>query len=282
MKVVRGADAESFAERAVPFLLRDPARHNLMLAILDTLQRHPATYPEHYTWCVEDAGRVVAAALMTPPYDVVVSRADDDAAIEALAQALDEAGVRPPGVVGARPEADRFADVWIGRHGGDRRVVTRQGIYELVEVVARGRAPGNARLASDADVALVVRWHEDFIAEVAPDAQTDRALRERRIRTLVSEDGFWLWEDAGEPVSVTGSAPTPPDAVRIGPVYTPPELRGRGYATALVAHVSQDALDHGRRACYLHTDLANPTSNAIYARIGYTMVAEGIDVRFTP
>jgi predicted GNAT family acetyltransferase len=99
---------------------------------------------------------------------------------------------------------------------------------------------------------------------------------------MVGEGSFRLWESDGAVVSMTGTHEAPPIGARIGPVYTPPELRGHGYATALVAAASQEQLDAGRPACYLHTDLANPTSNAIYQRIGYDWVCEAVDLRFEP
>ena len=91
-----------------------------------------------------------------------------------------------------------------------------------------------------------------------------------------------LWEDGGEAVSVSGWGGPTPNGIRIGPVYTPPALRGRGYATALVAELSQALLDEGRSFCFLFTDLANPTSNAIYERIGYVRVCESAMVAFEP
>jgi hypothetical protein len=57
-------------------------------------------------------------------------------------------------------------------------------------------------------------------------------------------------------------------------VYTPPEFRGRGYASNLVAHLSQELLDEGRKFCFLFTDLANPVSNSIYQKIGYRPVSD--------
>jgi predicted GNAT family acetyltransferase len=94
-----------------------------------------------------------------------------------------------------------------------------------------------------------------------------------------------LWEDEGEPVSLAGWGGPTPNGIRIGPVYTPPELRSRGYATALTAELSQRLLDGrlyqgGRQFCFLYTDLANPTSNAIYERIGYRLAAEAAEVVF--
>jgi predicted GNAT family acetyltransferase len=92
--------------------------------------------------------------------------------------------------------------------------------------------------------------------------------------------GFLLWEVAGVAVAVSGWGGPTPNGIRIGPVYTPPELRGRGYGTALVADLSQKLLDRGRRFCFLYTDLANPTSNALYERIGYVRVCESAMVAF--
>jgi predicted GNAT family acetyltransferase len=63
-------------------------------------------------------------------------------------------------------------------------------------------------------------------------------------------------------------------------VYTPPGRRGRGYATALVAALSAELLAAGRRFCFLYTDLANPTSNRIYQRIGYERVCDSAEIRF--
>jgi len=94
--------------------------------------------------------------------------------------------------------------------------------------------------------------------------------------------GYRLWDDDGEPVSMSGHRDVPGVGSRIGPVYTPPEHRRRGYATALVAEQSAARLALGDPACFLYTDLANPTSNAIYARIGYVKVCEAVEYAFGP
>ena len=113
----------------------------------------------------------------------------------------------------------------------------------------------------------------------------DRAEETLDHRLSSPAAGILLWEDAGEPVSLAGWGGRTPNGIRVGPVYTPPHLRGRGYATALTAELSQRLLDGrlfegGRRFCFLYTDLANPTSNAIYERIGYRRVAESAEIAF--
>ena len=280
MEVRQRLDAAAFVEETAGLLLRAPARHNLMLGLCDLLLRRPEVYPTFFLWTVLDDGKVAGAALQTPPHSLVVAQPRDAGAVETLAEHLHRNGVRPPGVVGAVPEAQVFADAWTTRAGGRAHASTRQGIYELREVRGRGDAPGAARLATRADLELLARWHEEFVAEAVPDQIGDPGMRRRRMEGAIDDGGYWLWEDAGRPVSMTGASPAPPDGSRIGPVYTPREERSRGYATALVAHVSDEELRVGRKACYLHTDLANPTSNEIYIRVGYDRVCEAVDLRF--
>ena len=94
------------------------------------------------------------------------------------------------------------------------------------------------------------------------------------------DGGIAVWEVDGEPVSCAGFGSETPNGVRIGPVYTPPERRRRGYGSALTAHLTQQLLDGGRTFCFLYTDLANPTSNGIYRAVGYELVCESADLVF--
>jgi uncharacterized protein len=282
MDVARVEPVTAYIDLVGPLLGRAPARHNLMLGLLDVLRRRPDSYQGYDLWAVTDEGRVVAAALQTPPWALALAEPLDEAALAPLAAAIADAGVRLPGVVAGVSEAEAFAASWIALVGGGSETVTRQGIYELTTVLERGDADGEARVATQADGDLVADWNDAFMAEAVPEFRGDRDALARRIRTRLEEGNYWLWEADGRPVAMTGSAEAPPDGVRIGPVYTLPDARGRGYGTALVAHVSGVALERGRRACYLHTDLANATSNAMYQRIGYARICDAVDLRFTP
>ena len=90
----------------------------------------------------------------------------------------------------------------------------------------------------------------------------------------LDQGDLFLWEDDGAAVSMVSTNPAVAGVVRIGPVYTPPGARRRGYASSAVAAVSRHALENGAEACMLYTDLDNPTSNKIYADIGYRRIAE--------
>jgi len=283
MEVRTHADPASWLEAVLPLLMLDEARHNLHLGLAYTLVHHPGVYPAKNLWSVEDAGTVVAAALQTPPHNLVLAQPAAEGAIDPLVDAIGTAEIPLPGVVGGLPEADAFASAWGARTGRAARRVMGQGIYALTEVRGVPAAAGTPRTATTHDLELIESWIHAFEDEVVPEAlRGDPAQRQRRLETILGsdEEGIWLWEAGGQIVSLSGFGGPTPNGIRIGPVYTPPEHRGRGYATTLVAALSRHQLAGGRRFCFLHTDLANPTSNAIYGRIGYRRVCDSVVLAF--
>jgi predicted GNAT family acetyltransferase len=284
VEVARFDDAAAFLAEAEPFLLADEPRHNLILGIAGTIRDSPDHYPTRSLWLVRDQGKVAAAALRTPPYNLILAAPRSGDALAALARGI---AADLPGVVGGEPEAVGFADLWTQQTGLRARTNMRQGIYALEQVQPPSTAPGSARVATADDREFALRWWIDFGEEVLHEGGSGRDRAEATLDHRLSSPsaGILLWEDGGEPVSFAGWGGPTPNGIRIGPVYTPPELRGRGYATALSAELSQRLLDGrlfdgGRRFCFLYTDLANPTSNAIYERIGYRRVAESAEIVF--
>lgn len=281
MNVRRVGDASAFLEAAEPLLLADEARHNLLLGIAGTLRDQPAVYEGHGLWLVAEGDTVVGAALQTPPFNLVLARPADDRAVVALADALRDEGVELPGVTGAVPEVDAFADAWNQRSATGSRVRMYQRIYALTEVRLPVAVDGEPRTATEADRDLLLSWVGAFAEESFGDSAGPASNAERMVdaRLRHGSGSFVLWEVGGEPVSLAGWGGQPTGA-RIGPVYTPPEHRNRGYGSAVTAAVSAERLAAGRRFCFLYTDLANPTSNKIHAKIGYKPVCDSIDYVF--
>jgi uncharacterized protein len=278
MDVEMVARVEDVQQALGDLLAEDEARHNLALGILGTVGAHPDVHPLLQGWVVRDGERVVAGAIRTPPHNLVLLRPADERALEPLAEAIDD---ELPGVVGGVPEIDAFASAWAGRHALE--VVTRfdQRIYELRAVAPPPPVGGAMRLADANDRELALGWVRAFAREALHGAEDeDRIVRSVDARLDSTVSGLALWEAEGRPVSLAGWGGPTPNGIRIGPVYTPPELRGRGYGTAVTAAASRMLLERGHRCCFLYTDLANPTSNAIYLRIGYKPVCDSREIVF--
>lgn len=260
--------AEEFLERAGPLLLADEARHNLILGIAGTVRDRPDVYPDAGFWVVDGA-----AALRTRPYNLVLATPRDDAALGALVGAIDD---DLPGVSGTAPEVFEFARLW----GKPWRVTMEQNVFALDRVELPAPVPGSLRAATRDDIELLLEWWRAFVLEAVPEDDNGPAHDRELILRRLEANAVDLWEVDGAPVSMAGRGGQTPNGVRIGPVYTPPEHRGRGYASMLTALVSRAALADGRAFCFLYTDAANPTSNAVYERIGYRKIAEAAAIAF--
>jgi uncharacterized protein len=272
-------DVEEFARRAGPLLLADEPRHNLALGIVGTLREHGWRYPERRFWIVEEDGIVIAAALRTPPHGLVLADPLAAAGLEALAAEIDE---ELPGAVGATPEIETFARAWACRRGVGWSTRFRQGIFALERLVPPRPCPGAARIATEEDRGLLVDWLRAFAVEALGETDPDPAALEANVEhRLVADDGAYvLWEVEGVRVALAGYGSSTPTGSRVGPVYTPPEHRGRGYGSSVTAWASADRLAAGYRFCFLYTDLANPTSNKIYRDLGYEHVCDSAQVEF--
>jgi len=270
---------QEFDAAAGDFLAAREAEHNLMLGIVSSLSGDRDAYEgPPLLATVRDDGNVVAAAVRTPPYNLVLSEVDDPGAIPILVGAL--RGEALPGIVGPPVAVRAFADAWAATRGGSWRLGREERIYRLSEVNPPPAGDGSPRLAHASDRELIGTWLGAFERE-ALDEEAEAGMIERALNSWSGgARRFWLWEVDGRAVSIVGAGGRTPNGVRIGPVYTPPGERGHGYASRLTAWVSQAMLDEGRRFCFLYTDLANQTSNRIYQAIGYEPVTDASMVYF--
>lgn len=265
VEVVLTRDPEEFAaESAALFAHRLDC--NIVATVLDAVRAgHHASSPL-FAYARGEDGAPCLAALRTPPWPLLAGDFDPSLADALLARwrAVDPdvPAVSAPGRV-----ARALAQAWQTQTGGASRCIRLEAMHATDEITDPPfRVPGDLRVAERAERALLIEWMADFLRE-ALDLDATRAAAGVDSR-LEHENLFW-WERNGVPVSLVGLNPPVSGVVRVGPVYTPPELRGNGYASAAVAAVSRTALDRGARTCMLFTDLANPTSNKIYAQLGY-------------
>jgi predicted GNAT family acetyltransferase len=277
LRVHRFADAGAFLDRAEPWLLEYEAENNLILGIAGELRMDRQRYAEPaYLATIEDGDVIVGCAFRTPPFKLGITRMPDEAAA-ALARAVRDLYAELPAVLGPDAAARAFAEAWASLTGTTPHVVMRSRIHVLTEVAADlPTAAGSLRTATQQDYELIARWIDAF----SDDARMPQAMTRDAMRRRLARGNIVLWEVDGEPVSMAATVGPTRNGIRVGYVYTPPAQRGRGYATACVATLSRRMLAAGRKLCVLYTDVDNPTSNAIYARIGYHPVCDVLDIAF--
>ena len=282
MQIHRFEDPKTFLERVDSFLLAHEAENNLIYGLASVLVQTPYRYGTEFPYLatVEEDGRVLLAALQTPPHNLILSLTGDQEAMELLVRDTLQTNPALPGVNGPALTSKSFV--------AKRQYLTGQSyykgmsmrIYRLDRVNPVTGVSGQARPAAEADFSRLVDWIAAFSAE-ATQQEIDASQAQNTLKRYLStpNSGIWVWED-GEVVSMSGYARSTPNGISISLVYTPPEQRRHGYAGACVAALSQYLLDSGKKFCTLYTNLSNPTSNHIYQQIGYYPICDADEYRF--
>ncbi len=191
---------------------------------------------------------------------------DLDEAARILVEDLLSEGWNVPGVLGpkrvARTVVERRARITGQRYELERH----QRLYELREVRSPVPGRGRLRVATAADVELVAAWRYAFQIDVF--GQADREGARRGAELGIESEAIYLWNDEG-PVSMAMTTRPTRNGISVSLVFTPPELRGRGHATACVGELSRLLLESGWGYCALFAAVSNAAAIHVYERIGY-------------
>jgi predicted GNAT family acetyltransferase len=211
---------------------------------------------------------------------MLVSPLDQNAAEELIGPWIAE----DPGldaVNAVAPTARALAAAWAQQTGGRTEIQMSMAMHVL-HSVSDPAHPASGRLVRVAAGQLdtLTEWWAAFAAEADLGSDVESAAAVARAR--MNAGGAYFWEHEGRPVSLVAINPAVAGVARVGPVYTPPSQRGRGYAGSAVSALSRRALAEGARRCALFTDLANPTSNKIYAEVGYRALDEWETIALRP
>jgi GNAT superfamily N-acetyltransferase len=266
-----------FLDAAGDHLRSDPVRHTVPLTVLETLRLGGMSAfgdsPPIFGWHEPDDGPADGAVVQTPPFPLLLASLPAGSAASLL-DLLAAAGTSPGALNVAGQDEASFLAAWTAAGGGSGTAQLRTRLFRLgVLVPPEPAPPGAARVAGQADRDLLIEWHLAFGRETHGVVLEDA---ERSVTDRLSHHGLMLWEAGGAPVAMAGLTREVAGVVRVGAVYTPPGHRRRGYGGAVTAAVSQAARDAGAAEVVLFTDLANPTSNALYRRLGYQPVEDRV------
>jgi predicted GNAT family acetyltransferase len=277
MKVRRFSDARAFSEHVGSVLMRQERENNVLLGIIRGLVNAPNDAA--LMIAVEDSGQPVCAGVMTPPFKLVLSSGPTGAAAP-LAEHLRAEGIAVPGVTANAEMADAFVGAWRKLHAARIGSAFEIKLYSLGAVPPKPPTLGALRSATAAEIPLLRDWSTEFFDDAGlPPDERDSFIASLDERIAVSR--LWLWNNGG-PVCMLGHTETTPRTARIGPVFTPRSVRGKGYATAAVSELTRRLLAGGRTWCLLFADVANPTSTDMYRRIGYEEVCLFREYQFDP
>ncbi len=260
-------------EEGYSLLEKREAENNLPLSLLRSLENNLYQYSDEdpLFFGIYTNQKLSSIALRTPPYNLIITKSDKVELVE-LNNFLKNENLQIPGVLGPKKEAEIFSKLYCNERGLASKLRTAERIYKLNKVKHPEYPKGSLRLATMDDYKILSDWGVGF----AKDAFLDEfhiKNAPKTMKRLIESNSLYVWDEDGIKTMASAQGVTL-SGIRVGYVYTPKELRKKGYASAITAALSQYQLDHGRKFCFLFTDLANPTSNSIYKKIGYKEVCD--------
>jgi hypothetical protein len=272
-------DVETYAAAVTPLLGADPVRHTVALTVVENARAHP-TPGEIFGWWTDPSGAVTGALSHTPPYALALGALPEPAVLPAVAL-LTDGSIAATGVVGAMTASVHLGAAWAAATRRAPRLRFAQRLYRLAALVEPSPGPaGRARPAGPSDVGLLADWSQAFSAEVGTIAHPDP---HSFVADRLAYGGWTVWQDAGgRVVAMAGRSRPAAGAVRIGPVYTPPERRQQGFAAAVTAAATGAPPGGGAPAGGVVPHQANPVTNALYGKLGYTGVEDRLELDLPP
>lgn len=271
--ISRYSNARTFLEAVGECLYDRETINNLILGVSEQLIHAPEAYRNPFFASVEDSGgQVRCAVVMTPPHNMILAEGEDFAeAIPFLVAYLQDEDLKIPGIIGPVHITEPFVSFWVQNTQLNSRIEMNQKIYELRTVHLPPVPPGCMRMALLEDLPIVQKFLASFNQEIVGVSED---TSKESVQKRILNGQIFVWDREGQLVSMALKTRPIAHSITISGVYTPPEHRRQGYASALVARLSQHLLDSGYRFVNLFTDLANPTSNRIYRKIGYHPVCD--------
>lgn len=275
LRVCVHRDAAAFLARAEPWLARSEIQHAMALQSARFCSADDSHFQTPLYWAtLEERDQIVGCAFRTPPYRLGVT-ALPPAAVPLLVESVGAVYRSLAGVAGEEPTVSAFAAAWTATRGASWSVLARQHLLTHRAIVPAAEPPAGAlRLATRSDRALAREWGAAFAYESGLPA-LDGALCVR----LIPEQRLYLWDDGGRRCML-GVLRETANAAAVGVLYTPPQLRERGYATATVRAFSRHLLSRGLPYSYFCLEPSNAVAHSICSKLGYTIVQATADIDF--
>lgn len=271
-KVTFQSNARDFLKQCGSVLEKDPIEHNLILTLCQAAERRQANREDGNIKCAiltDDEGEFVVAAVQSPPHNLVLSKAKS-LEIDPLAETLMKNKFNFPGIVGPSDVTGLFTEKWAA--------LTHQSTVESMDQIIymlKGRellmptVEGEMRFAGKEDVKQISEWIGAFSKSALPKAEQISTKDAKAQAEELAESGrLAFWTVKGKPVAQASFSGTDKVA-RINRVYTAPDHRGHGYASAVVANLTKLQLEKGKKMSCLYADARNTKANSIYRKIGY-------------
>ena len=274
-ELIEHTDTRLFQDAVIDYLMRAEVECCAQIGIIARMSKDgyvPVSAGElarPILWIVQHGDDIELVAIQTVRSKMLVTRGSTGA-MEFLAQSLVKRRWDGESLIGVTPDVDSLVKAYAKVSWRSACLKVRLRVFQIEKVTWPAQSPGQMRICQAADRQILARFIAGFESDIGERSDEDPLAFADR---LIAEQRIFVWADP-EPVAMAAWAGPTPNGVRVNFVYTAPEFRNRGYASNLVARLTDHLLSQGRKYCFLFTDQSNPTSNGIYQRLGYRPLSD--------
>ena len=279
MKFNHFSDVDNFKDNILDILLEKEVENNLLISILTDSSRENSA-----EWLLAtvtgDNSEILLISICTKPFNLLLSKPSgtfEDGSVDFLANELKRINFIPPGVIAEKELAQLFSEAYCSNIINTNMHMTMT-IMKLDKLSEYKKAPGFCRVLTEKDLSFTPDWERAFSVDCQVPVFSLDEYR-KRIETRLGRNIHYIWEDDG-PVAQAVWGRNTPNSAAVSWVYTPPEHRGKGYATSVVAELSNSILKSGKTSCCLFADASNPVSQGVYRKLGYYEVCRVDEIKF--
>ncbi|SFK56214.1 hypothetical protein SAMN04487936_1188 [Halobacillus dabanensis] len=279
MTISYESDLIKFFTAVEPLLLSKEAENNLPLGILERMKESGGKRNCDLIY-IQENDKTTFMSIRTAPHLWIIPSLENGhpSHLEAFAKFLFDGKYEVPGVIGNKKSVQGFLEEWEALTGQRAELQMEQGIHQLNRLKQIPEQPGELIVADFSHQGFLEKWIQQYGVEVGESYVRERVPE--LTKELIETQRLHLWVIDGQPVSMASRARSTKNGATINAVYTPDEFKRNGYASQVVWHLTNKLLGQGYSFCSLYTDLANPTSNSIYKKIGYERVGDSVVYHF--
>lgn len=281
MNLIYTNSPKDFIPEGEAFLLQSESFNSLFLGLVNRLNEHGnPDEGEPFFYIFKEGNAVTGCAMRSAPNRGLILTDCSLEVLEQLTEDLKKKEIKLEGSIGPRESVLAFAKIW----GQEYSEVMDQGVYECRQLIAPRETKGSLYKVTREDkdaFEIAVQFGGGFIADCFPKHREPLEEARKTVGRHVDHNGIYLWKNEdGKFVSMAGNHRDSKNAGSIGWVYTPSEYRGKGYGSMVTHGVTQEVFNKGKTLANLFTDMANPTSNSIYQKIGYKLIGHSYQIEF--
>lgn len=276
-KLIIHKSPQEFLDHNLSCLMQNELANNLTLGIpLGLNNKNIQNNNYRFISVINENNKAEAVSVNISPRLMISGNLNSEDSIKLIAEYFNDSDYPVTSIIGEKGIPEMFTKNFKGKIKWGRDLI----VHTLTKTKDIKLSSGKLEPSNENDLPQLAEFRYGFDLDTFGYSRSDRNKLYSETETNIKKKNLFVWKDNGEIVSMAVIMRNTQKIAIIGRVYTPKDLRGKGYGTSTVHTLSNEILKRGFPVCALFTDKLNLASAQIYSKIGYKTEMEFTDIYF--